>query len=152
MDSTYILPGFGISVTGLSKRDLMLLEKLLIDGKISLYYSPIIWIEVLPKIYRLKRFGKLLLSEEDIADRIVAVENTFVQVNPTHKAIVTAYMLRELGHRDMVDNMLYGIALSRDLLLMSMDNEFKVFLHSKNMNTSMILSHNELFNMIQHGK
>lgn len=152
IDSTYILPGFGIGVEGLSRQDLKLLDELYTSGRVHFYYSPIIWVEILPKVFREKLRGNIDLSEQQIYERIVAVEETFTPIGLLARAVYTAYRLRERGHRDMVDNLLYGIAFSRKLLFMSMDREFYKFLESINRDTSIVISHKELFSMTRNTK
>ncbi len=128
----------------------MLFEKLFVDGKILFYYSPIVWIEIMSEIHRMNKIGVLKLDRREIIERIMVVEDTFIHINPSPEAIGIAYLLRELGHRDMIDNVLYCIALNKNLLFMTMDERFRGFLESENMDTSIVISHRELFNRAVH--
>ncbi|MMZ71798.1 hypothetical protein D1872_354100 [compost metagenome] len=44
------------------------------------------------------------------------------------KAVENAVYMYKLGHRDLVDNLLYSIALSRGLRLLTVDGELEAFI------------------------
>ncbi|MEB3778906.1 MAG: hypothetical protein GSR85_01545, partial [Desulfurococcales archaeon] len=50
IDSTYLLPVFGIEVDGINSSDLLELRSLALKKKIKIHYSPISLIEVISKV------------------------------------------------------------------------------------------------------
>jgi len=148
VDSTYILPAFGIEVEGLTKTDLEKLDELHYLGRVTFYYSDIIWIEVIPKV--IKEYEKAGFKPSPIMINEVALmlQSTFKKMEAGSQAIVEALKLRQLGHRDMIDNLLYGIALENDLYLLTMDVEFKKFLSSHNLKHEILITHRKLLNML----
>ena len=52
LDSTYLLPSFGIEVEGLTDREIAGLRKAKIEGKVKFYCSPLSWIEIIGKVCR----------------------------------------------------------------------------------------------------
>jgi PIN domain nuclease of toxin-antitoxin system len=48
------------------------------------------------------------------------------------KAVRTALELYKLGHRDLIDNLLYGISLSQNLKFLTIDRELVSFVKSNN--------------------
>ena len=149
LDSTYILPAFGIAVKGLSREDLEKLEQLRIEKVVEYHFTSLIWIEIVPKV--LKEYSNRGISVNiSMFERIaLALENTAKHVGLGPVAIAIAAKLRALGHKDMVDNLLYGIASERDLLLLTMDSEFREFVHRHGLETSRIVNHRELFKQLR---
>ena len=110
LDSTYILPAFGIAVKGLSRTDLEELERLRVEEIVEYHFTPLIWVEVVPKVLREYSSRGLGIDVSMFEKVLLALENTAKPVDPGSLAIAIAAKLRALGHRDMVYNMLYGVA------------------------------------------
>ncbi|RLE71651.1 MAG: hypothetical protein DRJ37_04540, partial [Thermoprotei archaeon] len=55
LDSTYLLPSFGIEVGKLSDEDILRLRKAAVEGKVKFYCLSVVWVEVIGKIYRESR-------------------------------------------------------------------------------------------------
>ena len=64
-------------------------------------------------------------------------------------AIFLAFRLRSLGHRDIIDNLLYATAVVEDMVFMSMDNDLKLFLEAKGFNVDRFLNHRELIDLVK---
>jgi len=149
VDSTYILPAFGIGVQGLNDEDLMKLELLRKRGVVEFYYSDIIWIEVIPKVRR--EYGKKRerLDVKILIENVETIRETFKIAQVGSKAIEIAFKLREIGHRDMIDNLLYGISIEHQLYLLTLDRFFKSFIKSVGLDVSTIIDHVELFKLLK---
>ena len=62
--------------------------------------------------------------------------------------MLLAYRLKAMGHKDLIDNLLYATSMTRKMYLMVMDREFKEFLESRKPYTKNVIDHKELFNLI----
>ena len=60
------------------------------------------------------------------------------------KAVKNAIYIYKLGHKDMIDNLLYSYALRRGYIFLSMDKLLKEFLKSKGYESAFIVDHREL--------
>ncbi len=58
---------------------------------------------------------------------IKAIKDTLQHVVIDEKAVQTAIHMYRLGHRDIIDNLLYSIALSKKLKLLTVDAELLEF-------------------------
>ncbi len=148
LDSSYILPAFGIALKNISKEDLLKLEQFRVEGIAQYYYSPIVWIEIVPKVLREYSIKRLAIDIRMFEQVVIALENSAQRIDPGPIALRIATKLRILGHRDIIDNMLYGIAIENNLLFLTIDKEFKEFLQSHGLDTSMIIDHKQLFNKL----
>jgi len=89
------------------------------------YYNEISIIEALWRIVKVVgNKGDLKV----VLDGIDAIRNTFEYAYIDSKAVENAVKMYRLGHKDMVDNILYSIALSEDLKLLTVDNELIKFI------------------------
>ncbi|MHC1600799.1 MAG: PIN domain-containing protein [Candidatus Nezhaarchaeales archaeon] len=146
LDTTYLLPTFGIEVKGLTSEDILKLRRLVVNGNIELYCSSVIWPELLGKVFR--EINKQKKSENfDITMAIRALFNPkfYKWIKPGRRSIELAYNLRRLGHPDMIDNILYALSVTRKMIFLSMDLDFKNFLIKRGFSVSSFLTHNELF-------
>ena len=148
VDSTYILPAFGIKVIGLGDEVLLKLERLRIRRLVNFFYTDIIWVEIIPKVEKEYRDRNIELTPETFESIIESLYETFTNIAPGLKALREAYRLRMLGHRDMIDNLLYGIAVENNLYLLSQDRVFKEFLRRNNLSYEVLLDHQELFKRV----
>jgi len=150
VDTTYLLPVFGIEVDGLTDEDLLKIRELVLKAKIKLYCLSIIWIELIGKIYKASLEHRVRLSNSELMYRIKSLFNPkyYKWINPSPKSILIAYKLRVMGHKDLIDNLLYATSITRKMYLMTMDKEFKRFLESRKISTENVIDHKELSNLI----
>ncbi len=148
LDSSYILPAFGIAVKGISREDLLKLEQLRVEGTVQYYYSPIIWIEIVPKVLKEYSARRIAIDTKMFEQAILVLEDSAKRVDPGSVALEIAVKLRILGHRDMIDNILYGIAIENNLLFLTMDKAFREFLQNHGLETSIVIDHKQLFNQL----
>lgn len=145
LDSTYLLPSFGVEVEGLPLEHLVKLREAAVKGKVKLHCLSIVWVELIGKICREKE--RLRVNIGDVIDAAVKslLESGFYKwLAPTAEAIKLAFKLRTLGHRDNIDNLLYATSIEENMLLLTMDEEFKKFLLKNNFKTDNLITHENL--------
>ena len=123
LDTPFLLPTLGFET---SKRIINALPKL---RKYELYYSDLSILEALWKIIK-----KIRGTEEEIKrikEGIAAIRETMNTVTISEEAVQKAIEMYLLGHRDMVDNLLYSIALTQELKLLTIDTKLLRFVKNK---------------------
>ncbi len=145
LDSTYLLPMFGVEVKGVSNEVMLKLRDLALRGLIEIYYSPISLIEVISKIAReAVRRGKGLKPEEVGATIKIIEESRYLKpIHPNPQAYALAYKMKLIGHNDIIDNLLYATATVHGLTFITMDRDLKNFTQHRKIEGSTILSHQE---------
>jgi predicted nucleic acid-binding protein len=122
LDTSFILPFLGIDVGEVIAGVLHRLRDY------ELYYSELSLLEALWKIVKVVSFDKLDIVLEGLT--LIRRDLRLAQVN--EKAVKTALELYKLGHRDLIDNLLYGISLSQNLKFLTIDRELVSFVKSNN--------------------
>lgn len=147
LDSTYLLPVFGIEVEGVTGSDLLELRSLALEGKIKIYYSPVSFIEVVSKIARESQRRRQGPKPHEIKAIIKIIEQSdyLEAIHPNPQAYSIAYEMKLLGHGDMIDNILYATASTRKLIFLTLDRKLKNFIKQQNLEITKILTHSELF-------
>lgn len=149
LDSTYLLPSFGIEVKRLSDEDIKRLRRAVIEGRIKLYCLSIVWVEVLGKVcreaQRLRRDIKEIL---EIAVKSLLESGFYTWIEPAFEAVKLAFELRMLGHKDIIDNLLYATSVVNKMIFLTMDDELKKFLSKKNYKVDNLMNHEQLFSEI----
>ena len=150
VDTTYLLPTFGIAVKKLREKDLMRLREIRMKELVKYYCLDVIWVELIGKVH--KEMEKQKCSVDRIIELAIrSLEETdfYEWISVPTEAIILASKLRKIGHKDVIDNILYATAVVKDVVFLSMDNEFKKFLESNNLDSDRIKSHNELLSIIK---
>jgi predicted nucleic acid-binding protein len=122
LDTSFILPFLGIDVGEVIAG---VLHKL---RDYELYYSELSLLEALWKIVKVVSFDKLDIVLEGLT--LIRRDLRLAQVD--EKAVRIALELYRLGHRDLIDNLLYGISLSQNLKFLTIDRELVSFVKSNN--------------------
>ncbi len=156
LDSTYLLPVFGIEVKGLMTKDYRILKRLVRRGVITLYYSPVSWVEIIGKIAKeIGASGKKEVPDEDLIraafDSITRL-GILQELVPTTKDLKLALKMRLLGHKDIVDNLLYSMAYNNGMVFLSMDRSLKNFIkenEDKGLDPGIIKDHKMLFDEVR---
>ena len=147
LDTTYLLPSFGIKVKGLTSDDLLVFRRLLIERVVEFYCIPVILVELLGKVYRdSRRYGESIGDIIDNAFKSIMEAGYFKWIMPPVQALKIAFNLRTLGHRDIIDNILYATSLVNKMIFLSMDKNLKDFLEKHGYDTSLLKDHKEFFN------
>ncbi|MCE4602730.1 MAG: PIN domain-containing protein [Desulfurococcales archaeon] len=151
IDSTYLLPVFGIEVIQISDEILLKLRRLALEKLITLYYSPVSFIEITAKIARETIKKGSGPDPSDIANTIRAIEETdyLKPIYPDAQAYALAYKMKLLGHRDMIDNILYATASTRGAIFITIDESFKNFVQHHRIKGARVLSHYEFIEELE---
>lgn len=145
LDSTYILPSFGIEVEGLSIDHIIRLRDAGVKGKVKFYCLSVVWVEVIGKLCReMERLKEDIDDVIEVAVRSLLESGFYEWLTPTSNAIKMAFKLRMLGHKDNVDNLLYATSIENNMLLLTMDEEFKKFLLKNNFKVNNLVNHKSL--------
>ena len=145
LDSTYLLPSFGIEVEGLQNEHIIQLREAVIKGKIRFYCLTVVWVEVIGKVFRESQ--RLKLDIEEILDVTIKslLESGFYEwIQPTSEAVKLAFKLRKLGHRDNIDNLLYATSITNNMIFLTMDENFKNFLLKEGYKVNNLMNHTQL--------
>lgn len=149
LDSTYILPSFGIEVEGLSLYHIARLREAGVKGRVNFYCLSVVWVEVIGKICREKeRLREDLDDVVDVAVKSLLESGFYKWLTPTSNAVKLAFKLRMLGHRDNIDNLLYATSTENNMLLLTMDEDFKKFLLKNNFKVENLVNHEDLLMML----
>jgi len=129
LDSTYLLPTFGVEVEGISDQDLKGMRELLLRGEVEFFCLSTTWIELIGKVHReAERAGIDATGRFREAVKSLMEGGYYRWISPSSEDIVIAFKLRRLGHRDIIDNLLYAASITRNMILLTMDRELKEFL------------------------
>lgn len=149
LDSTYLLPSFGIEVEGLTERHLALLREAVLNKKVRIYCLSITWVEVIGKVYReAERVGIGVNEMVEAALRSLLESGFYTWISPNFEAIRLAFKLRILGHRDNIDNLLYATSVTHNMVLLTMDQELKEFLANHGYSLDNVMNHVQLMEKI----
>ncbi|MEM2093643.1 MAG: hypothetical protein QXE16_05110, partial [Candidatus Bathyarchaeia archaeon] len=91
-----------------------------------------------------ERLGKDIDNVIDIAIRSLIESGFYKWLTPTSEAVKLAFKLRTLGHRDNIDNLLYATSAENNMLLLTMDEDFKNFLSKNNFKVDNLINHESL--------
>ncbi|RLE90297.1 MAG: hypothetical protein DRN04_15370 [Thermoprotei archaeon] len=145
LDSTYLLPSFGIEVEGLSNEHIRTLREAWSRGLARFYCLSIVWIEVIGKVCReARKSGLEITNVIDMAIKSLLESGVYKWVNPTSDAIKLAFKLRLAGHKDVIDNLLYATSITSNIVFLTMDKALKDFLIKHGFNTENIMDHRQL--------
>lgn len=138
IDTTYLLPFFGIKVRGLEAKDVLQLKD---ELRVDLYYPMLLLPELAAKIARemAKRGLRKIPRQASEALTALLAETDVGLIEPRIEHIETAIMLKALGHPDIFDCILYATALHENAILITRDQELVEFLRANNLTTSNIV-------------
>lgn len=119
LDTSFLLPVLGFET---SSRVMEAFQKL---STYDLHYNDISILEALWKIVKIVEKTEDQISR--IKEGIKAIRDTMKYAPVDEKAIESAIHMYKLGHRDMVDNLLYSIATSKGLKLLTVDENLVEF-------------------------
>ena len=119
LNTSLLLPTLGIEVESAGR----VLEKL---KDYELYYSDLNILECLWVVSSLKKRGEF--NQEIFEAGIRSIFEGYIKTKITSEITLKAIELYEMGHRDIIDCMLYSIALHNDMKFASLDEELKKFI------------------------
>jgi len=134
LDTSFILPSLGIDVGG----DVLKGLKRLGEVKAEIFYSPFSILESLWVAARLSASSTFDGESFSLGLRSVIEGGRYRKVEEDSKTFNDALRLYTLGHRDIVDNILYASSLRLSLKLLTLDNELKEFIHKRGLEDPLI--------------
>ena len=136
LDTSFLLPIMGFETSNAVMRAF---EKL---SLYTLYYSDLSLLEASWKVVKVVKG-----SEEEvarIAEGIRAIRKTMNHVSIDEDSFKLAVKMYKLGHRDMVDNLLYSMAVTRELKLLTVDMELLEFVEEHSLPRKHIITPSEI--------
>ena len=141
LDTSFLLPFIGFRT---DEAVMNSIEKL---RGYRVYFSEISILEVIWKI--VKKIREVSSGEgysdknhvvEAVIEGVRVIRRDFNKAEITEKAVREAVKLYLLGHRDLVDNILYGIAVTQgDMKFLTIDEKLKDFVKSRNLETHVFI-------------
>lgn len=132
LDSTYLLPILGISVEN-TEKVLKVLGELYMKGSIEIYYTCFNFLEIIWKL------SKIDYNEKIVSMGIQSITENFKHIDPTVQSYLKALRLKSKGFRDLIDLILYAVAESNGLKLLTRDKELWKFIKSAGEKIEVIL-------------
>jgi len=134
LDTTFILPSLGIDVgeevlKGLSK---------LAQIKVNIYFSRFSILETLWIAARLSKSPNFNTEIFKLGLRSILEGKRYMKVEESSEILDEALRLYMLGHKDMIDNILYATSTNLNLKLLTLDKELKEFIHEKGLMDTLI--------------
>ncbi len=149
LDSTYILPSFGVEVEGLYSEHFIKLREAAVKGLVKFYCLPVIWVEVIGKVCReIERSKKDVDDIVDLAVKSFMSSEFYEWLTPTSDAVKLAFKLRKLGQKDVIDNLLYATSAVNNMHFLTMDENLKSFLSKNNFKVDHLINHVKLLKML----
>ncbi len=124
LDTSLLLPTLGVDVERADK----ILKKL---RNHKLYYSDFSILECLWVVSSLKKKGQF--DRDSFETGIRSIFECYAKAEINAEIILRAFEIYEMGHKDIIDCILYSIALGNDTKFASLDNELKEFVRSNNL-------------------
>jgi len=131
LDTSWLLPTLGIEVERADK----ILEKL---RDCELYYSDFSILECLWVVNSLKKKGKFDRGVFETGMKSIIEGYAKAEINA--EIILKAFEIYEIGHRDIIDCILYSIALNKNMRFASLDEEFRKFVKGSNLEYIFLMS------------
>jgi len=135
LDTTFILPSLGVDV---GQDVLKGLEKLA-HIEADIYCSRFSILEALWVAAKLSGSGNFNAESFRQGLRSILDSGRYMKVEEDSEIFNEALRLHMLGHKDMIDNMLYTSSTRLNLKLLTLDTELKEFIRNKGLNDTLIL-------------
>lgn len=124
LDTSFLLPTLGVEV----KADIVKGLKKLADGNINVYFSSFnilecLWVETVLRKHQSFDEGRFREGLRSILDGGV-----YERAEEGFEAFEKASELRGIGHKDMIDNLLYANSVVNGLRFLTVDADFRSFI------------------------
>ncbi|MEM1517052.1 MAG: PIN domain-containing protein [Thermofilum sp.] len=133
LDTSFILPSLGVDVG----REVLQGLKRLAEAEAEVFYSRFSILESLWVVAKLTR-GKVD-EAFSVGLRSVVESGRYREVKEDAWVFREALRLYALGHRDMIDNLLYASSLRYGLQLLTLDRELKEFVRRNGLKDTLVL-------------
>jgi len=112
--------------------------KMLADRKAEIYYSYFSILESLWVAARLSTRTTFNGESFSLGLRSIIEGSRYKKVEENSKTFNDALRLYVLGHKDMIDNILYTSSIRLNLKLITLDNELKEFIREKGLKDNIL--------------
>ena len=136
LDTSFLLPILGFET---STEIMKVFKKL---GEYELYYNDLSILEALWKI--VKKIKGTKEEIQRITEGIKAINDTMKHANINEKAVRNAIKMYQLGHRDLIDNLLYSTALYNKIKLLTIDIKLIQFIEKHKLPRHAIIAPEEI--------
>ena len=134
LDTPFLLPTLGISVSGAIEEGIRILS----ESKIELYYSRFSILESMWVATRTVDDSKFCDESLRPGLRSIMEGGRYRSVEEDSEIFREAFTLYGLGHKDMIDNILYASAVRLGLILLTLDDELRKFVLEKRLKDAFI--------------
>jgi hypothetical protein len=134
LDTSFILPSLGIDVG----EEVLEGLRRLAASRAEIYYSGFSLLESLWVSARLSARTALNMEGFRLGLRSVIEGGRYRKVDETSQVFSDALELYFLGHRDMVDNVLYACSTNLGLKFLTVDAELKEFVDSRGLGDTLV--------------
>jgi PIN domain nuclease of toxin-antitoxin system len=136
LDASFILPSLGIDVGEEVSKGL----KGIADIKAEIYYSHFSILESLWVVARLSTSATFNAESFNLGLRSIIEGDRYMKVEEDSKTFYDALKLYMLGHKDMIDNILYANSIRLNIKLLTLDNKLKEFIQQSRLKDNLISS------------
>jgi len=133
LDTSFILPTLGIDVGEEVEEKLKKLDE--VDAEI--YYSRISILESLWVAAKLMKNQAFDMERFIQGLKSVMESGRYLKVEENAQTFIDDLKLYELGHRDIIDDLLYAISINFGLKFLTLDTELMGFIQSKKLNDTL---------------
>lgn len=134
LDTSFILPSLGIDTGKVVTQGL----KKLMDIEAEIHFSRFSILESLWIMTRLSRTTDLNTEHFSLGLRSVLESGRYKKIEENSETFKEALRLYKLGHKDMIDNILYACSAHLNLKLLTLDTELREFIREKGLSDTLI--------------
>ena len=134
LDTSFILPSLGIDVG----EEVLEGLRRLAASRVEIYYSGFSLLESLWVSARLSAGAAIDMEGFRLGLRSVVEGGRYRRVGETSQVFSDALGLYTLGHRDMVDNVLYACSTNLGMKFLTVDEELKEFVGSRGLEDTLL--------------
>jgi len=134
LDTSFILPTLGIDLGGEIDRGIRRLREL----EAEIYYSRFSILEALWIASRIARRGSFDYDRFRVGLRSIMESGRYNLVDEGCEVFENAFKLYMLGHRDLIDNILYSISIALDIKLLTVDRELIKFITDNKLENTVV--------------
>jgi len=134
LDTAFILPSLGID----AGEEVLKGLKKLADIKADVYCSRFSILEALWVAARLSKSANIDQESFRSGLRSILESRRYMKVEEDSEIFIEALKLYTLGHKDMMDNILYASSASLNLQLLTLDKELKEFIRNNRLNDTLV--------------
>jgi len=134
LDTTFILPTLGVD----AGRDISKALQRLDETQVEIHYSRFSILESLWVAARTVSDQKLFQDRFELGLRSVLKSHRYAKVDEEPEIFIESLKLYKLGHKDIVDNILYACSSYFDLKLLTVDKELRKFVRDNGLKDTLI--------------